>query len=387
MRKRVLFMLISMNVGGTERAFLNKLNELPKEKYEITVLLLQRKGGLYQQLPDHVRVKEMKEFPYIGRHTSYKPKEKLIEHFLKRRYKQAFFLFVLHCYMKITKDRSILFRNTFKRVPMLEHEYDIAVAFAGPMDIITYYIAKRVKAKEKYQWIHFDVNEIGFDLKFARKMYKYFDRIYVVSKTAAVHLKEKLPTLSYKIESQKNTLSTATIIQLARKEDVFPVSSTIRIVTVARIMKEKGPDIAVKILCKLIKLGYNIRWHWIGDGEWATYIKEMIKECKVEDSFILEGLKMNPYPYIRQSDIYVQPSRHEGYCLTIAEAKLLNKPIITTATAGGKEQIEHQRTGLISEIDEQELLRNIIQLIKNPGLRYSLSHTLKKENEQEIIPV
>src|SRR5690625_6006595 len=89
MRKRVLFMLISMNVGGTERAFLNKLNELPKEKYEITVLLLQRKGGLYQQLPDYVRVKEMKEFPYIGRHTSYKPKEEVIEHFLKRRYKRS----------------------------------------------------------------------------------------------------------------------------------------------------------------------------------------------------------------------------------------------------------------------------------------------------------
>src|SRR5690625_15110 len=292
MRKRVLFMLISMNVGGTERAFLNKLNELPKEKYEITVLLLQRKGGLDLQLCDYVREKDMNVYTYIRRHTTYNRKDELLYHYIKRRYKQAFFLFVLHYYMKITKDCSIFFRNTFKRVPMLEHEYDIAVAFAGPMDIITYYIAKRVKAKEKYQWIHFDVNEIGFDLKFARKMYKYFDRIYVVSKTASIILKEKLPTLSYKIESQKNTLSTATIIQLARKEDVFPVSSTIRIVTVARIMKEKGPDIAVKILCKLKKLGYNIRWHWIGGGEWATYIKEMIKECKVEDSFILEGLKM-----------------------------------------------------------------------------------------------
>lgn len=387
MRKSVLFMLISMNVGGTERAFLNMLHELPEEEYEITVLLLQKKGGLYQELPKHVIVREMKEFPYIGRHISYNPKERIKEHLSKRRFKQAFFLFSLHSYMRVFKDRRILFKKVFKKVPEMKEEYDIAVAYAGPMDIITYYIVTRVKAVEKHQWIHFDINQIGFDQRFARRMYKMFDRIYVVSNTAASHLKEKIPTLSSKIVTQINTIPTS-ISKLSEKEDVFPISSTIRIVTVARIMIEKGPDIAVKILYELKKIGYNnVRWHWVGEGGWMAHIKEMITEYELEDSFILEGSKSNPYPYIRQSDVYVQPSRHEGYCLTIAEARALNKPIVVTATAGGNEQIKHGETGLISGISEQELLKNIIKLIGNPGLRTKLSKALQKENDQKLIPI
>lgn len=383
-------MLISMNVGGTERAFLNMLDELPEEEYEITVLLLQKKGGFYQEIPQHVIIREMKEFPQVGRqlrHLSYKPKEKIKDHLSKRRYIQALFLIAIHSYMRVTKDRRILFKRIFKQVPIMEEEYDVATAYAGPMDIITYYIATRVKAAEKNQWIHFDVNQIGFDPEFARRMYKSFNRICVVSNTAAIQLKEKLPTLSHKIETRTNVVSSMTVKELAEKEDVFPASSIIRIVTVARIMNEKGPDLAVKILYALRQRGYNLQWHWVGEGEWMTHIQKMIKEFDIEDSFILEGAKSNPYPYIRQSDIYVQPSRHEGYCITIAEARALERPIVTTDTVGAQEQIKHGETGLISGLNEQEIMQNIISLIEDPELKNKLSKALQKEKDDKVVPI
>src|SRR5699024_7981254 len=181
-------------------------------------------------------------------------------------------------------------------------------------------------------------------------MYEHFNKINVVSQTAATHLKEKLtPTFIHKIHTQNNAVPVQMIRELAEQEDVFPFSTSLRIVTVGRVAKEKGPDIAVKILFKLKKLGYDIRWHWIGDGEWRSVIEKMIKDYGVEDAFILEGAKSNPYTYMHHCDIYVQPSRHEGNCLTLAEARVLEKPIVTTATAGGKEQITHGKTGLISE--------------------------------------
>lgn len=383
-------MLISMNVGGTERAFLNMLDKLPEEEYEITLLLLQKKGGFYQEIPQHVKIQEMKEFPQVGRQLrdlTYNPKEKIKDYLSKRWYKQALFLMAIHSYMRVTKDRRILFKKIFKQVPIMEEEYDIAVAYAGPMDIITYYIATRVKAAEKNQWIHFDVNQIGFDPKFARRLYKSFNRICVVSNTAAIQLKEKLPTLSHKIETRTNEVSAMTLTELAVKEDVFPDSSIIRIVTVARIMKEKGPDIAVKILYALRQLGYNIQWHWVGEGEWRTHIQKLIKEFDLEDSFILEGAKSNPYPYIRQSDIYVQPSRHEGYCITIAEARALERPIVTTDTVGAQEQIKHGVTGLISGFKEQEIMQNVISLIEDPELKNKLSQALEKEKVEKAVPI
>ncbi len=383
-------MLISMNVGGTERAFLNMLDKLPEEEYEITLLLLQKKGGFYQEIPKHVTIREMKEFPQVARQLrdlTYNPKEKIKEYLSKRRYKQALFFMAIHSYMRVTTDRRILFKKVFKQVPIMENEYDLAVAYAGPMDIITYYIATRVKAAEKNQWIHFDINQIGFDPEFARRMYKSFNRICVVSNTATIQLKEKLPTLSHKIETRTNEVSAMNITDLAEKEDVFPASSIIRIVTVARIMNEKGPDLAVKILYALRQLGYNIQWHWIGEGEWRTHIQKMIKEFGLEDSFILEGAKSNPYPYVRQCDIYVQPSRHEGYCITIAEARALERPIVTTDTVGAQEQIKHGETGLISRLNEQEIMHNIISLIEDPELKDKLSKALQKEKDDKEVPI
>src|SRR5690625_7513172 len=106
----------------------------------------------------------------------------------------------------------------------------------------------------------------------------------------------------------------------------------------------------------------------------------MIADHQLEKSFILEGVKKNPYPYIRQGDIYVQPSRHEGYCLTLAEARALNKPIVTTATSGALTQLSHGKTGLITDINDQSLLNTIIELIENPDLRKTLSKTLQEIN-------
>lgn len=38
------------------------------------------------------------------------------------------------------------------------------------------------------------------------------------------------------------------------------------------------------------------------------------------------GVQANPYPYMKAGDIYVQTSRFEGYCLTLTEARILNRP-------------------------------------------------------------
>ena len=42
----------------------------------------------------------------------------------------------------------------------------------------------------------------------------------------------------------------------------------------------------------------------------------------LNNNIILLGNKNNPYPFFKDCDIYVQPSRHEGYCITLAEARI-----------------------------------------------------------------
>ncbi len=65
--------------------------------------------------------------------------------------------------------------------------------------------------------------------------------------------------------------------------------------------------------------------------------------------FIFLGIKENPYVYMKQCDIYVQPSRFEGYCTTTNEARILGCPIVMTDVSGAEEQLENGKTGLIVE--------------------------------------
>src|SRR5690625_8035826 len=91
------------------------------------------------------------------------------------------------------------------------------------------------------------------------------------------------------------------------------------------------------------------------------------------------GTKQNPLPFIKDCDLYIQPSRYESYCLTVAEARSLNKPIITTNT-GASEQIEHEKTGLVVEFDELQIYESIKRLLNDEPLKERLINNLAKES-------
>lgn len=98
----------------------------------------------------------------------------------------------------------------------------------------------------------------------------------------------------------------------------------------------------------------------------------------MENNFILLGQNPNPYKFIRQCDIYVQPSRHEGFCITLAEAKLFNKPNVTTNFTGASEQIIDGMTGLIVDIDVDSLYLGVKKLLDNESLRNKFTFNLSK---------
>lgn len=122
-----------------------------------------------------------------------------------------------------------------------------------------------------------------------------------------------------------------------------------------------------------------MRWYCIGEGNSRKEYESTIKDNKLEKDFILLGSISNPYPYIKCSDIYVQTSRHEGYCLTLAEAKCLCKPIVTTNFIGAYEQIEDGINGFIVVPDEDDIYKNIKYIIDNKEISDSFIEKLKIE--------
>jgi glycosyltransferase involved in cell wall biosynthesis len=280
---------------------------------------------------------------------------------------------LIHLISKILKERSIFFKYLLKGYQGNETEYDLAVAYAGPMDFISYFVINKIKAKKKVQWVHFDVNKIGFNKKFAAKIYKQYNRIFVVSNQGKNKLVSLIPELEEKVESFYNLISPNAIEKMANEGNGFEDNFYgIRILTVGRLTQEKGQDLIIPVLAKLKSSGYNVRWYCIGEGSARKDYEDLIYKNNIKDDFILLGANSNPYPYMKQCDIYVQPSRHEGYCITLSEAIYFKKPIITTNFTGASEQIIDKHSGLIVSFDEQQMLQALKRLLDDQKLQNKL---------------
>ncbi|MFS0764125.1 MULTISPECIES: glycosyltransferase [Peribacillus] len=380
MNKKILFMLINLNIGGTEKALLNMISELKKNKYDITILMLEKYGGFLNYLPDGVRVEIVPEYKHIKNSLNTPLHKYALDLFKEGHLIKSFVLMFFYLISKVSKERSLYYKYILRGFPVVEDEYDIAVAYAGPMDFISYFVINKINAQKKIQWIHFDVSQIGFNKFFASKVYKKFDKIFVVSKEGRKHLVSILPSIKEKTEVFSNLLSQELIKFQAEKGRGFTDEfEGVRILTVGRLSFEKGQDIAIQALTRLIQNGYKARWYCVGEGNSRLNFEKLIQKNNVSEHFILLGSDPNPYPYIKNCDIYVQPSRHEGYCITLAEARCLNKPIITTSFTGAKEQIKNGVTGVIVNCDEDEIYQAIVTLINETNRCKKLIENLSAE--------
>jgi glycosyltransferase involved in cell wall biosynthesis len=379
MKKKIIFMVINMNIGGTEKALLNMIAEIPHDRYEITILMLEKSGEFLNYIPKDVKVEFLTDFESIKELINNSP-QVTIKNFIKQgKFLKAVNIALLHLFYKVSNNRNPYLNYLLKRQPTIEKEYDIAVAYAGPMDFISYFVIHKIKAKKKIQWIHFDISKIGFNYKFASILYSKFDQIFVVSENAKKILAEKLPKLKGRIDTFYNVLPKQQIISLASTSKGFEDNyNGVRILTVGRLSIEKGQDLSIQVLARLKENGYKVRWYCIGEGYARKNYEDLIERYGLEKDYVLLGSYSNPYPFMKECDIYVQSSRHEGYCITLAEAKCFTKPIVTTNFTGAEEQIINGQTGLVVEVSKIDLYEALKQLLESRDLCKKLSINLTK---------
>ena len=380
MKKKILFMVSSMNIGGVEKSLLSLLAVIPKEKYEITILTLDKKGGFLEYIPNNVKLIEAEWFKYIKPIIMDSP-QNIIKRYIKN-YEFLKILSFIYSYFKTkkTNDRYIYYKHVLKSIPECKEKYDVAIAYAGPTEIIDAYISHKVKAEKKIAWVHFDISKHKINKKLYNNLYERFNKIFAVSNECKKKLDEIIPAVRNKSEVLFNIVSEDLINEMSESYVDFDDNyKGIKIITVGRLSKEKGQDLAIKALSKLKKDRYDVKWYCIGDGNSRREFERLIKEYNLEGDFLLLGSTSNPYPYIKNADIYVQTSRHEGYCLTLAEAKALNKPIVTTDFIGAYEQIKNNENGIIVSCNENDLADAIRRLNNEKEICSKFSNKLREE--------
>lgn len=378
--KKILFMLINMNIGGTEKALLNMISEMPRDKFDITILMLEEYGGFLEYIPKDIKIKYLDYYKEVRDILNNPPQQIAKELIKKGKVVNGISILLMHMISKIKGERSIFFKYVLKNYPDIIEEYDIAVAYAGPMDFISYFIVNKVKAKKKLQWVHFDVSKVGLNKKFAEKIYSRFDKIFVVSNEGKEKLISKIPKLSDKVDTFFNVISSKLILEKANEGSGFDDNfDGTRILTVGRLTQEKGQDLCIKALRRLKDDWYNVRWYCIGDGTYRKNYEDIVRENELEEDFVFLGSKINPYAYMKNCDIYVQSSKHEGYCITLGEARCFDNPIVTTNFTGANEQIINEENGLVCDISEEGIYQSIKRLLDDRNLYNKIKVNLSKE--------
>ena len=157
-------------------------------------------------------------------------------------------------------------------------------------------------------------------------------------------------------------------------------NKAVQIVTVGRLDIQKGIDLAVLACKKLHDEGMPVCWHVYGEGIQRNTLEKMIEENRLKGIFLLEGMKVNPYPYMAKADIIVQPSRYEGKSIVLDEAKVLGKAIVVTNYPSVKDQITDGETGLIVECAPEEIADGIKSLVNNKNVK----NRLEKNNKRAL---
>lgn len=358
--KKVYFQLGAMNVGGVEKAFLGLLSTLPQSEYEIHLGLLNPTGGYMSLIPTYVKLHTVDCYDSLNSLIN-DPPLKCIKDLLKKKcYNDALVHFILYVLFKMTNSRYWFYKYITRNIPVSHEQYDVGVAFAGPSQMIDFYVCEKIKAEKKIGWIHFDVTKFGIDVGMTRSLYKKYDKIFIVSKTAKDIFDDVFPEFKNKTEVRYNVVAEETVKEMANKGVSFNDQYMgIRILTVGRMSVEKGQDVTIDALDILIKEGYNVKWYYIGEGDMLESCKNKARKLGLIDFVCFLGLKMNPYPYMKDCDIYVQPSRHEGYCITIAEAKCFTSPIVSTCFTGASEQLGTFQKSLVVGMSAEDIANGV----------------------------
>lgn len=387
MKKRLLFVMESLGIGGAEKSLVTLLSQLDYSKYDVDLFLFNQKGEFLDLIPEEVNLLDVpKDFSYFMLNPKQSLKELVKNRKNKLLFNKIFEVSILAFNKFVLNKEYIGWKFIRKSIDTLDKEYDVAIGFLEKKSI--YFTVDKVKANKKIGWIHTDYKKIEFNYKLDSYYLDKLNEIRTVSNSCKDSLLDVFSNLENKTLVTSNIISEKLINRMAniKINDFKKEDDEIIICTVGRLTPAKGYDIAIECCEKLVKKGHKFKWIVVGDGSERLKLETMIKEKELEDTFILVGSKSNPYPYIKMCDIYVQPSRWEGFGITVAEAKVLKKPIVVSNIPEFVEQIDDNETGLVYK-NKNDMVKKIEELIMYKSKRQKLIdnlHNINMNNDYEL---
>ncbi|MEG0925701.1 glycosyltransferase [Chryseobacterium sp.] len=358
MKKKILIRIGSLRHGGAEKVLINFLKNLPEDKYEVDLLINLYTGMYIQEVPSWVNLHYLLKGEMI---TTNRPHEIPVKAF-RVLYQKMFLLFPSLLYKFVLKNKK----------------YDVEIAAIHGM--YRELLSSPQKDSKKIIWIQNDIfNLKEYTPEVIQQLFR-FDRILVISNK----LKEEMQKLA---QSEKEKQAVIKIFNPIDKEDTlqkadieindFPFSKDLpTFVTIGTVYPQKGYDRLLDVHKKLMDEGLKHQIIIIGDGYDFENIQGKLNQLGLQETVKMLGFRNNPYPYLKKSDFYIMSSRHEGFPTIIAEALILNKPVVSTDVSGIRDLLQDGKLGLITPNSEEGIYEGMKKILTDKNL--------SKQYEREI---
>lgn len=369
MKKKILFVIWSFTAGGgAEKILANICNNMDESKYEISILEIENFDIRREFVKDNIKV--LKPISRINNKTYFCKRSKLMQIIIKIR----------------TKILKLMLYNTPKmlRKIILKEKYDIEIAFNYYMPSI--FVAASSNKTRKVAWVHSSIEDLNYmeseDKTIKRKYlrqkeaFKNIDNIVAISNRTRKSIIDIYPEYENKIININNGFDFNLIRELSLEEVKYRKSKSL-IVAVGRLVEQKNFNLLIDVAKILNESMIECEILIFGEGEQREMLDERIKELNLESMVKLMGYIKNPYPYMREADVFCLTSLAEGFPTVVAESLALDCPFVSTRVAGVDELSGNGKCGFVVENKKESIANALINIIESKELRKSMAKNCK----------
>ena len=357
--KKILIFVDSLNAGGVTKVLLDLLENINREKYDITVMTLYNQGVYINEVKQYAKYTYCFNIPDSNDHS--------LKAELYRKYWGG----------------MLRLPESFMYKWFVKEKYDIEIAFMHGWS--TKFISgSNNKKSKKIAWVHADlvtwnrVDGVFKNLEHHKRAYSKFDEVICVSQIVKEGIEKK-----YNVKNAKvlyNPINREKILKLSNEKiDDINHSNKFKLISVGRLSKEKGYDRLLRVVKKLVNEQIGCELLIIGSGKEYDKLNSYIKNNNLEYNIKIVGYKENPYKYVKSSDLFVCSSLSEGYSLVIAESLVLGIPVVSTKCSGPIEILRNGENGLLVENSEEGLYKGLKEIINSNELYINYKNRAVKE--------
>lgn len=332
-RLKILFLVESLAGGGAEKILSGLVRGLDRERFDVTVCTVVDYGPYREAVRSCARYRTVVK----GRGWLYRIRYALVYRFLPAGW---------------------IYRWS------IAGDYDVEVAFTEGLPTRLLAAAPEGKSR-RVAWVHVDLEarpwtqETVFrSVQEEREAYARFQSVVHVSQTVREAFERRFGAHAGSVVLH-NPVDQDDVRSRAAAAEEVPEKKYFRIVSVGRLVEQKGFDRLIAALARLKERGWTAELVILGEGSLRGELERQASALGVADSVLMPGFLENPYPWMLSADLFVCSSRSEGMSTVITEALVLGVPVLAVECSGVREQLGQGRFGRIVDNHDEALVHGM----------------------------